>query len=85
MMKTRTTITVETWQTTSLRRMRTTTFAWCPVCEADTETLSPVEAAGRLDMSEREIFCLIAIGKLHIVETAGRVARICAVTLEENL
>lgn len=78
MTRSKTTITVETWQITSVKRSAEKTFEWCRICESETEALQPAEAARRFGADEREIFRQIGTGKLHIVETGNRVARICS-------
>lgn len=83
-MKSKTTITVETWQTTSLRRTTAANFGWCRTCGRETEFLTPDEAARRAEIDHEEVIRRIASRELHLLENSGRMARICAAADNSN-
>lgn len=76
-MKTKTTITVETWQTTRVTQTRASELSPCPVCGTESKGLTANETARRLGTGENEIFRMIAAGELHILQTGSRLALIC--------
>lgn len=49
----------------------------CPQCGFSVRMVFPIEAASILDVSLREIFRLIDLGRFHFIETDEKVVMIC--------
>lgn len=81
-MKTKTTITVETWKFESIRSGSERRMAFCHSCGMETEPLSVFESAARLDIAEAEVLHRLRMGTLHLAEGGGRVARVCGLSLK---
>lgn len=68
-MKQKTEITFEVEETIILRQSETRLEAFCPLCQALVEMLTPQLAAAVSKTTIREIFRLIESGRLHFMET----------------
>ena len=67
-MKQKMEITFEVEETIVVRQDGHKFEAFCPLCQALVEMLTPPTAAALLDLSEREIFRLIENGRVHFME-----------------
>jgi hypothetical protein len=76
-MKRRTEITIEASRLTLISRGGGATSAWCPLCDAQVEMVSPDQAASLLRVSTRIIHRMVDEEKVHLVETPGGVPLIC--------
>ena len=67
-MKQKAEITFEVEETIILRQVAERLTAFCPLCQASVEMITPPIAAALTGLSEREIFRLIESGRLHFTE-----------------
>jgi hypothetical protein len=82
-MKNKTTITVETWQRTTVYKYGQNNRAWCESCAAETTMLSPDEAARFIQTTAREIFRAIENGAFHFNETTDGALLVCGNSLKQ--
>jgi len=76
-MKRRTEITIEASRLTLISRGGGANSAWCPLCDAQVEMLSPDQAAILLRVSTRIIHQMVNEGKLHFIKTPDGLLLIC--------
>jgi hypothetical protein len=74
--KTKTEITIEKRQRTTIRLRRSRIF-WCSACAAKVQMLAPDEAAALSRTTTRAIFRRVEAGELHFIETASGALFIC--------
>ncbi len=55
--------------------------AFCPICGFETEMLSLAESAVFLEIEDRMLEGLIAIGEVHAIQTASGSLRVCKYSL----
>ncbi len=77
----RTEILVETDQVTVIRRAGKVTRAWCPECEAETQMITPEEAAFVAKVNTRTIYRWLEVGEIHFLETYGGLVLLCSRSL----
>jgi hypothetical protein len=77
----RTEITVETHRTLVLRRGQLSKVMWCRECLAETQMISPHDAAALTGVSSRTIFQWIETARLHFIEEPGAPLMICVPSL----
>lgn len=81
-MKNKTTITVETWERTTIRRgAPQTIIARCESCGVETKMISPDETARFFGVALRRIYRRIENGDFHFVETETGALLICGGSL----
>jgi len=80
-MKRRTEITIEASRLTLISRSGGATSAWCSLCDAQVEMISPDQAASLLRVSTRIIHRMVDEGNLHFVETPDGALLICVKSL----
>ncbi len=51
--------------------------AACPACERDVEMLTRIQATGILDIDDRTFDGLIAVGRIHVIQTVTGALWIC--------
>lgn len=81
-MKTKTTITVETWKYESVKTqpaMRARAF--CNFCRRDAEIFSLHETALQLKVTEREVVRRVETGMIHLINAGSRLVMICGESL----
>jgi len=82
-MKNKTTITVETWNRTTVHKSGQNNPAWCELCAAETTMLSPDEAARFIQITIREIFRAVESGAFYFNETTDGVLLVCGNSLKQ--
>jgi len=82
-MKNKTTITVETWNQTIVRKGRQNA-AICQLCGAETRIFTPEEAASLAQIPILEIYRRIENGVFHVLETQDGSRFICGNSLGEK-
>jgi hypothetical protein len=75
--KTKTLITVATWQKTTIRKSSPPMMAWCQRCAANVPMVSADEAARISNTTPRMIYRRIETGDLHFTETEGGRLLVC--------
>jgi len=76
-MKRRTEITIEASRLTIIGHVGGATRAWCPLCDAQVEIVSPDQAATLSRASTRVIHRMVDEEKLHFIETPDGSLLIC--------
>jgi hypothetical protein len=76
-MKRRTEITIEASRLTIIGHVGGATRAWCPLCYAEVEMVSPDQSASLLRVSTRIIHRMVDEEKLHFIETPDDLLLIC--------
>jgi len=74
-------ITIENRQRTVIRQNSRRTV-WCEFCEAQSETISPEQAAIILDTSLPKIYRGIENGSLHFINSENQSPSICIISLK---
>jgi len=82
-MKNKTTITVETWKQTVVRKGRPRAF-WCHVCEVGTEMFTPDEIARFAKITTREIYRRVENNTFHFVETPDGALFVCSNSIQKS-
>ena len=82
-MKNKTTITVETWNQTNVRKGRQNA-AICQLCGAETRIFTPEEAASLAQIPILEIYRRIENGAFHVVKTQDGTRFVCGNSLGEK-
>jgi len=81
--KTKTQITIEQRQRTTLHLRRPREF-WCVDCAALSQMISPDEAAVLLQTTARSLFRRVEAGEIHFQETDRGALLICRASLEKR-
>lgn len=81
--KTKTVITLESWQKTSIRRKSVRTV-WCERCAAEVETLSSDEAARISGSTPQLVYRQVENEEMHFIETEKGALLICGNSLTER-
>jgi hypothetical protein len=83
-MKTKTTITVETWKFESIRVNSECKRTLCCRCGAEAEPLSVFAAATKLNVTEAEIILRLRTGTIHLTgDGTSRFAQVCGGSLKQ--
>jgi len=77
-------ITVEKHRLVVLNRRNHSTVAWCEICEAQVQMVTPDEAAQLCQISTRTIYRWIETGRIHFTETEKGFSLVCLQSLESN-
>ena len=72
-----TVVTIETHKLTVVRPLREPINAWCEQCAAESQMLTPENAATLLGVAPREIYRRVENGALHFLESANGALLIC--------
>src|SRR5450432_2108388 len=75
--KTRTVVTLETFQRTVVRQQRYPIFAVCSFCGTETSMFSPIEFARLTGSTPRQIYRRIEDGTFHFIEETDGGLLIC--------
>ena len=79
-MKNKTTITVETWKQTVVRKNRQNAL-FCRLCGTETRIYTPHEAASLAQITMRELCGHIESGTFHFIETTEAELFVCGRSL----
>jgi hypothetical protein len=77
MMKSKTKITINSWQRTTIIRRRELNIIWCERCAAKTAMFAPEEFARLSDLTPRTVYQRIENGDFHFVEIDGGALLVC--------
>ena len=68
---------IEIEQVFVIRKLGRPLRTWCPECKAETEIVTPDEAAILIGVSSRTIYYWVEKGRLHFTEVPEGLLRIC--------
>jgi hypothetical protein len=80
-----TSIRVETYEVTTVRRRPSSMRAWCVACATEVEMMTPERAAEWAAISSKAISGWLEAGKLHAAEIAPRLLYICLNSLRQQM
>jgi hypothetical protein len=83
--KRRRTISVESWQRTTITATRTARLVWCEKSSADCSVFETTHFAEMIGRDVSEVSRLIECGTVHVIETSGQTLTICSCSFRKIL